>query len=238
MDFSTTIILSTVIMLAAFIQGTVGVGFALIVAPVFTLLQPGLIPAALLIIMLPLNLYVAAREIGQLDWPGLGWISLGRLAGGFMGAGILIVVSAATLNILVGLSTILAAAVSLAAPSFVPGRKSMAAAGLITGITETATGIGGPPLALVYQYHPGPVLRSTIAACFFIGQLMSLAILAAGGQIGAGLVIDAVKLVPATVAGAVLSRVAHKRVGGKSLRAAVMVFALAAGMFLLLRELF
>ena len=28
-------------------------------------------------------------------------------------------------------------------------------AGLVSGLTGTSAGIGGPPLALLYQHHPG-----------------------------------------------------------------------------------
>lgn len=230
--------LSAVILAAAFIQGSVGVGFALIVAPILSLVRPEMIPVTLLIIMLPLNFYVAARERHGLDKPGLGWITLGRTLGTFIGLGILLVISARALNIFVGLSTVLAAGLSLAAPSFVPGRKTLATAGLVTGITETATGIGGPPLALVYQHHPGPVLRSTIAACFLIGEIISLVFLAVGGRLEAALVADSFKLMPAVIVGALLSRLVHQRVGGKGLRIAVMTFAIAAGLFLLGKEIF
>ena len=51
------------------------------------------------------------------------------------------------------------------------------AAGLITGITETATGIGGPPLALTLQHRPVSEMRATIAAArgAFPGRRLMLA---------------------------------------------------------------
>ncbi|MCC8116076.1 MAG: hypothetical protein LIP18_02805, partial [Planctomycetes bacterium] len=72
-------------------------------------------------------------------------ITLGRTVGGFLGAAILLWISTRSLNIFIGVSTILAAVASLAAPSFRPGLKSLLGAGFITGVTETATGIGGRP---------------------------------------------------------------------------------------------
>jgi hypothetical protein len=63
---------------------------------------------------------------------------------------------------IVGITTILAAIATKLAPKFTPNRTAFVSAGLITGVTETATGIGGPPLALVYQHHPAPTLRATI----------------------------------------------------------------------------
>ena len=43
------------VVVAGFVQGSTGVGFALIVAPVIGLLAPALLPGALLLVMLPLN---------------------------------------------------------------------------------------------------------------------------------------------------------------------------------------
>jgi len=82
-------LISLAVMVAAFVQGTVGVGFALIVVPVIGLLSPGLLPACLLILMLPLNLYVAWRERSAIDRTGARWIAGGRLLGTFGGIWIL-----------------------------------------------------------------------------------------------------------------------------------------------------
>lgn len=229
--------LSVIICVAAFVQGTVGVGFALISAPVFSVFFPELVPVALLMLMLPLNFYVAARERHSLDLRGAAWITAGRTVGAFAGAAILLLISARSLNIFIGVSTVLAALLSLAAPSFLPGPKSQLGAGLVTGITETATGIGGPPLALVYQHHPGPALRSTIATCFFVGEIVSLTILAVGGKVNVQLLLYALYLMPAVIAGTFLSRLVYHHIDGKPLRAGVMIFAIVSGIFILVKEL-
>ncbi len=236
MTITTIALLSIVVAASAFIQGAVGVGFALIIAPVFSLVNPELVPVVLLVIMLPLNFLVMFRERDHLDKPGTAWITVGRTVGGFLGVLILAWISARSLNILIGVSTVAAAAASLAAPSFSPGIKSLLGAGFITGITETATGIGGPPLALAYQHHPPAVLRSTIAACFLIGELISLVMLAVGGRVTVGHLVDSLYFLPAVLIGVWLSRLVHHRIGGKGLRAGVMIFAIAAGLFLTLRE--
>lgn len=226
-------IVAAVTALAAFVQGAVGVGFALIVAPVLSLTLPQTLPVTLLLIMLPLNAYVAVREWSALDVRGASWVTVGRFVGALMGMGILLVISPMALNIFIGVSTILAAVLSLAAPSFRPGVKSFLAAGVVTGVTETATGIGGPPLALVYQHEPPPTLRATIAVCFFVGQAMSLIILAIGGQVQVSHLMDALILIPAVVLGALASRFVHHKVNGPALRTGVMVFAIVAGVLVL-----
>ncbi|HET9650648.1 MAG TPA: hypothetical protein VFP36_00580, partial [Usitatibacter sp.] len=74
------------VMAAALVQGSIGVGFALITAPVMAMLAPQLVPVGLLALMLPLNAYVAWRERAALDRFGMTWITAGRVAGTAAGA--------------------------------------------------------------------------------------------------------------------------------------------------------
>ena len=227
--------MSAIVVLAGFVQGSTGVGFALVVAPVLGLVAPDMLPVTVLVLMLPLNIYVAWRERAALDFRSGAWVTAGRLAGTFGGLWVLVALSASHLNLLVGVSTIAAAAVTLAMPAFRPSRSVYVAAGLITGVTETATGIGGPPLALAYQHHPVAVMRSTIALCFLIGELISLAFLWYAGRIAAPQLLGAAQLLPALGAGALLSRFVHHRIDAHALRVFVMSFSIATGAVLLLR---
>jgi len=221
---------------AGFVQGTTGMGFALILAPILTLVAPQLVPVGLLVLMIPLNVYVAWRERGALDRPATGWITAGRLTGTFGGVWVLAALSARHLGVLIGASTVLAALASLFAPRFKPGPSAYVAAGVVTGVTETATGIGGPPLALVLQHADAPALRSTIASCFLVGELVSLAFLAIAGHATTAQLRTAVILLPALAIGALLSHLVHAHVGGRVLRAFVLGFAIVSGVVLLLRS--
>lgn len=217
------------VLVAAFIQGTTGFGFALTVAPVVGLLEPRLLPVALLILMIPLNVYIAWRERSALDLRGARWVILGRTVGTVGGLWVLTAVPAGRLSLLIGGATILAVLATLAVPPFQPGRAAYLGAGTITGITETATGIGGPPLALVFQHRPAPVLRSTVAVCFVVGEVISLGLLGAAGRIDANQIRVALFLLPVLGLGALLSVLAHHRVRGQLLRTLVLGFALISG---------
>lgn len=228
---------SIAVLFASFIQGSTGVGFALIVAPAIGLMKPELLPVCLLILMLPLNIYVVWRERSALDKVGAAWISSGRVVGTAGGLWVLVALSANQLGIFVGLATIAAALATMVAPSFMPGPKTFISAGVVTGITETATGIGGPPLALVYQHQPVAVMRSTVALCFLVGELVSLATLLAVGRIDMTQIGAAAQLLPALVIGALISHVVHGRVSAGFLRAFVLAFALASGLVLLVKAM-
>jgi uncharacterized membrane protein YfcA len=230
-------VLAAAVLVAGFVQGATGMGFALVVAPVVGLLEPRLLPVAVLLLMLPLNVYVVWREHAALDWVGTRWITAGRVAGTAAGMWVLLVLSASQLDLFVGLSTIAAVLATLAAPAFAPNRTAFVSAGLVTGVTETATGIGGPPLALVYQHRPVATMRSTLALCFLIGQVISLATLAVAGRVESSQCIAAAELLPALAVGAFLSHRVHARVNARFLRAFVLVFAMASGVVLSLRAL-
>jgi uncharacterized membrane protein YfcA len=221
---------------AAFVQATIGVGFALIVAPVLAFAAPDLLPVALLLLMLPLNAFVGWREREALDWFGSGWITAGRAIGTLFGFWILVAVSSATLSLLVGIATLAAALASLLAPTFNPNRSAFIAAGLMTGITETATGIGGPPLALVFQHHAAASLRANVAVCFLIGELFSLILLAASGRLDLWHIEAAGMLLPALAIGAFASQFVHGRLDQRRLRLFVLGFAVVSGIALILHR--
>lgn len=224
------LILAAAVLIAAFVQGATGFGFALLAGPVIGIVQPALLPGFLLIQMIPLNSYILWRERGGIDKPGVTWVSAGRLLGTFGGLGVLLLVTAHQLQLLIGLSIILAVITTLLAPSFDPRRVAFVIAGLVTGVTETSTGIGGPPLALVFQHRPAPTLRSSVAACFVIGEVISLFILALTGKIGSDQIRSAVLLLPAVAIGALLSHLVHHRLTGPRMRYTVLGFALLSGL--------
>jgi uncharacterized protein len=234
---STYALLGVTVLIAAFVQGATGLGFALISGPVVGIVSPRLLPVFLLVQMIPLNGYVAWRERHALDGAGTTWISIGRFVGTFGGLGVLVLVTEQQLGLLIGVSTVLAVLMTVLAPSFEPGKGAFLTAGLVTGVTETSTGIGGPPLALVYQHRPAPVLRSSVAACFLIGEVISLGVLAISDSIGRDQLRTAFLLLPAVLVGALLSRLVHHRLDGRMMRYLVLGFALVSGIVVTVQAL-
>lgn len=228
------LLLALTVAVAAFVQGSSGLGFALISAPIIGIIQPRLLPIAVLLLMIPLNCYVAWRERDRIEARSVGWITPARIAGTAGGLAVLAAIPPQHLHLLIGAAIVAAALVSLAAPSFTPGRAALLTAGTITGITETATGVGGPPLALVYQHHPAPVMRPSIAVCFLVGEIVSLIVLMITGTTGLPQLATAALLLPALALGAFLSRFVHHRLSGPKMRLGILAFALLSGIALLI----
>lgn len=229
------VIIGITVAISAFVQGSTGMGFAMVSAPVVSLIDPSLIPVMLLVLMIPLNFYVGWRERVGIDWRAVKWISVGRFAGTFLGLWILLIVNLHQLALLIGWSTVLAAVVALLAPAFDPNRTGLGVVGLVTGITETSTGVGGPPLALALQHKPGVTLRSTVAVCFLIGEIISLILLWIMGQISPAVMSWTLAWLPFLAVGSWASKFVHHRLDGKLLRYLVLGFAIVSGIVVIIQ---
>jgi uncharacterized membrane protein YfcA len=219
----------TAVTFGATVQGTLGFGANLLAVPVVALLEPAAVPATTAIIVFPLAAGMTVAERHHVDWRGVGWLLVGRLPGTVIGVAVVAAVAPATLSVLTGLAVLVAVAVSVARATVPVTRPTTVAAGVASGAMGTATSIGGPPLALLYQHHEGPVLRSTLAVTFGVGTLISLGALALAGEVHGWQVLLALALVPGIGGGLVASRFVARRLDGRWLRPAVLaVAALAA----------
>lgn len=236
-NISLLMLVAVATFVGAFVQGVTGLGFALIAAPVIGLIDPQLLPVLVLVLMIPLNLFVALREWSEIDFRGVSWVMIGRVVGTVGGVWVLMSISISGLSLFVGLSTIAAVLASLAIPAFEPSKHALLAVGAITGITETATGIGGPPLALAYQHRPAPELRSTLAVCFLLGEIISLLLLAFTGKVDQKHIQLTFYLIPVMGLGVLLSTRVHGGLNGPLVRKFVLAFALVSGIAIIIRAL-
>ncbi len=169
--------------LGGFVQSGVGLGLGLVGAPVVTLLDPALMPGSMLVAGASLPLLILARESWHTDWRGVSWALAGRVAGTVGGIWVLAVVSLRALGIVVG-GMVLTVVVLSAVHAVVPrNRVTLLTAGVISGVTGTATSIGGPPVALLYQGESGPRVRATLSVFFCVGNSIALIALASSGHL-------------------------------------------------------
>lgn len=229
--------MSLAVAAGAAIQGAIGFGFALVAVPVLALVRPGSVPVAVLVLSLPMTIGMATRERVHADRTGFGWLVLGRLAGTAVGVVILAAVSADGLSVVVGLALLVAVAGSFGGVRVEPTPVVNVAAGAISGAMGTTSAIGGPALAVLYQRRPGPELRSTLAAVFVVGSMISLGALVAAGEVHLPELILAVQLLPALLAGLLAGGSLTRHLDGPWLRPSVLAFAAAAGVLITIRGL-
>jgi len=222
-------------LVGALIQGSIGYGLNLVVVPVAAVVQPAALPAAMIIMALPMTAGSALLEHDHIDRSSVTWMTLGRLPGVVLGAWVVTAVTADVLGIVVGGCVVAAAAMSMFSPSVRVNRSTSVMAGLLGGVMGTASSIGGPPVAILLQNEPGPVLRSTLGAAFLIGVSMSLGALILAGQVEGWHWALGVALVPAIGAGLYASRFLHAWLDAGWIRPCVLGFAGLSGLGVLIR---
>ncbi len=223
-------LLATVVLLVGtVIQGSVGFGVALLGAPVLFWIDPALIPGPMLVVGMALPFMILLRERRSLDVHGMGWALPGQLGGAALAALVLARIPADSLSLIFGLLVLFAVALSVfaGAPRPTPGR--LLAAGSMSGFMATATSIGGPPLALVYQAAPGGRLRATLSAIFVVGGVGSLTALAVIGRFGMTEFLAGLSLLPGALLGFWLSGFTARALDRSWLRPAVLAVSAVAG---------
>ncbi len=224
-----------IVLLGGLVQGSVGFGLNLVVVPVLAVLIPGSVPGSMIFISMPMTLTMLLREHHAIDWPGVRWITLGRLPGTLVGVAIVAAVPDTELAIVVGIVILLAVIASLVHPGLPVTRASAGSVGALAGVTGTAAGVDGPPMALLYQRAEPHTLRATLATCFLIGAVVSGTALAVSGELtGEQLELTLILLGPMLVGLGLSSLVTH-RIPPAALRPMVLGFATVAGLVAIAR---
>ncbi|TMR31354.1 sulfite exporter TauE/SafE family protein [Nonomuraea zeae] len=224
---------SLVVFVGAIVQGGVGFGLGLVAAPVLTLLAPDLMPGAIQVVNMTLPLFTLAVEWRRVDWRGLGFAVLGRLPGSVVGAVIVVYVSVYTRGVLVAVMVLIAVVLTARALSVPRNAGTIASAGFVSGVTGTATGIGGPPIALVYQDAKGPQIRATLAMFFFLSAAQSLVILYVVDELPARALGTGAALIVPMVLGFLVSGPLRRYLDGGKVRVAVLAVATASAIALI-----
>jgi uncharacterized membrane protein YfcA len=217
------------------VQGTVGFGMALVAAPVLLLFDPRLVPAAMLVVSSAMPWTTLAQEWRHIDWWGLRWSLGGRLVGTVAGVWVVSAVGQDGIGVVVAVTVLLAVAVQLSRIHLPVNRPNLVVAGGLGGVGGTASGIGGPPLAVLYSGAEGPRIRATLAAFFAVGQAVSLAALLGTGVVEVRAAVTGLALLPATLLGAWVARHLRHHVDAGRTRPAVLALAAVSAVVLLLR---
>lgn len=231
------VVAAAAVVIGSILQGSVGFGFGTFAAPLLAIVDRELVPGPMLFLALILTALIALRERADFDLGGVKWALAGRLPGTALGAAAVAVLPQRGLTIAFGVTVLLAVGVSLVGWRVPATPRNLLAAGMASGLMGTATSIGGPPIALVYQDAPGARLRSTLSGFFVVGAALSLVALALFGTFGRDEMAASLLLVPPMAIGYAASGAAGRVLDRGRTRTAVLVMSAASASFLLVDEL-
>ncbi len=228
-------IAATVVLIGALVQGSLGFGLGLVAAPVLALIDGDLVPVTPLLLATVLAVVMALRDRDMIAERELTWAWIGRLPGTAIGVITVAAVSGSAGSIVFGAGILLAVAMTASGKRLPAGRPTLFGAGCMSGLMATTVSVGGPPIALVLIDLPPRRLRATLSAFFAIGAVLSLASLAAIGEVRRdGLVASALLGVPMIV-GLALAGPVTRRASPQRLTAAALTIAGVSALALIAR---
>ncbi|WP_299774054.1 sulfite exporter TauE/SafE family protein [uncultured Tateyamaria sp.] len=234
-DGMTLLAANVAILMSAIVQRGTGVGFAMVAVPLLAVFAPVFVPAPMLVVALVLSLAMIREGQGDIVRLEVSQLCI-FIAVGTIGGGVLLASAPAQVMDLAFAAVILAgvaASLFMRAPGLT--RESLAIGGVLTGVIGTASGIHGPPLALLYQAQPAEKTRATMSVVFTLAYTMSLTVLGLAGLFDTSDLISAAWLLPGMVAGWFLADPVRALAGPTVLRVAMLSIAAGDGGALLIR---
>ncbi|KRE27953.1 permease [Mycobacterium sp. Soil538] len=230
-------VLAVAVLLASALQASIGFGMGMFAAPIVALVEPSMIPGTLIMVATLVTLIVVIREREAIDLSGTGWALVGRVPGTIAGALLLAALPHRALSMV--LAAVVLGGVVLTSSGWIPAprRRNVVLAGATSGLLGTATSIGGPPMALVWQRNSGSRLRGTMSGFFLVGSVMSLIMLSVTGAVDHRTLWGFAVLIPAALAGYLLSTLVNRHLNPARLRWLAIGVSAAGAVLLIGREL-
>lgn len=222
---------------SAILQGAVGFGLGLVAIPFLIYLDLRFVPGPLLVAALTLHMLVLRRDRSGVDRSGLAMLLSGRVLGTIPAALLLSWLPLDGMKVLLAAVVLAGAMMGVLHTGGHPTPAVLFGAGTASGFMATAAGLGGPPVALVYQRESGLRLRGTLAAYFIVGTVISLGALSWAGRFGVEELRLSGFLVPGTVLGYFMSRPAAAYLDRGRTRTAVLAVSILAAVSVIVTAL-
>ncbi len=228
---------NAVLALGSVLQAATGLGAGLVVVPLLALISLDFVPGPVILAALTLAWLMAWRGRTEISYKGMPPLLSGLLIGMMLGASTLSLLPLDRLGVLFGSLILLAVMVSVSGPrvELTPGTTSVA--GALSGFMGTTTAVGAPVLALLYQHHPGPVLRATLGFLYFVSSIVMLILLHLAGRFGTQELRLGLEIVPGVVTGYLIAGYLSPYLDRGYSRVAVLAISTISAGLLIVRSL-
>jgi uncharacterized membrane protein YfcA len=223
--------------MGATLQGSIGLGLGFVAVPLLAIIDIRYLPAPLIMAALVLTILLSYREHESIQLKGITWVLVGRLVGTLIGLRLLVMIPKEYLSLTFAVMVIFGVLLSVSGLRLSLKPKNLLGSGTLSGLMATTSAIGGPPLALIYQYLKGPELRGTLSGIFVIGAIISLLALSTVGYFGYSEFKLALLLLPGILTGFYLSKYTAKILDRGFIRPAILAFSLLSGIMLMVKTL-
>lgn len=222
-----------ILFVAMTLQSSIGFGSNLISMPTIAIFAPELVPGSVLFSSALVSILMLLRERQSVDIGPVKMAIVGRVVGTGIGVWALGVLSETGIGYVIGLSVLAMVVIVASGAHIARSSRNMLVAGTASGFSASTAGIGGPPVALMYQASEGPEIRASMAAYFLFGSVITFTGLNFAGRFGWVELLMGLAFAPAAMLGFVASRWTVPIVDKGHTRSIVLFVSASAALILL-----
>lgn len=226
------------VVIAAIVQTSTGMGFAMVAAPLLALVSLEFVPGPMLFVNLFLSLFMLGDGRAHVVRREIAVLCPSILIGTLIGVAILSRVPSNTLGALFACLILVAVAITLIAKAQPLTTRNLSLCGLAVGTMGSTSGIPGAPLVVLYQNEPIEKTRPTMALIFTFSYITSLIALTYAGAFNVNLAIDGLMLLPGLLLGFGMGKWARQYMTQSIGRLLMLSIASAGAALLLAKTIF
>ncbi|WP_447982998.1 TSUP family transporter [Nitrospira sp. Nam74] len=168
---------TVVIAMGSTVQAATGVGAGLFVVPLLALINLNFVPGPVILASLWLSTIMAITGRNAIDRAHLHTVTMGLFIGMVVGVLSLTRLDSARIGTMFGILILVAALATGWGLKFPFTTVNALIAGAVSGFMGVIAAVGGPVLALLYQYEKGQTLRATLAFLYLFSSVCMLLLL-------------------------------------------------------------
>ncbi len=217
------------------IQAWIGLGFGLLSAPLLYLISPDYVPGPILLLGFILSALVIIKNRQEMNWTRTLPATLARIPGSWCGAVLLALLPQNLLSIVFGTVLLLAIWVTASRIQLKMTPLSLSTAGFFSGLLGTATSVGGPPMAMVYQNSDRITTRNDLSLFFLLSTPISILMLALNGLFDMQTIYLTLPLLPGVLLGYFLAGLLTKYFANVAIKPLIIGLSTLAATSVLLK---
>ena len=235
LSISQIVLAIIIVTIGAITQGSVGFGFAMVVAPLLILINDYFVPGPVIVVAFFTAFFISFRDGNKATFDSIKFAIAGRIVGNLIGAALVAYLARDKFTIFFGILVLIAVLISISGFHIKLNKKNLVLGGFFSGFMGTTVSISGPPIALLFQNEKGQEFRNIMALFFMIGILLSIPSLAILGAFGWPEFILGLLLVPGCFVGVILSNMFAKKIDKHSIQPYVLGLSSISGILAILK---
>jgi len=224
-----------VLIVSSILQMATGVSVGMIIVPFLAMISYTLVPVPVVFASLTLTMMMAYQGREHIDKVNMPQVSIGMLLGIFVALYIFKTVKFEYLGVIFGVIILLSVLISMKMKDFKLTHKMNYGGGFIAGVMGALAAVGGQVLALLFQNHPLPSIKATLAFLYTIFSFVMLGVFYMADELTTGQLISGFYMMPGFMIGFFVAPVFAKYFNPKYAKPVVLGMATFGALVLIVK---